>query len=97
MYYVKIIDYTTDTCQGNKLSTITALMETDIDKIVSKLSPSNILLSDIDYYINVPITDSIRLDEIESRLDFNIDCQVYTHENFSTICVMKMEDDTNER
>ena len=42
MYYVKIIDYTTDTCQGDKLSTITALMETDIDKIVNRLSSSNI-------------------------------------------------------
>lgn len=89
MHYVKIVDYTTDTCQGDKLSTITALMETDIDKIVNRLSSSNIPLNDIDYYINVPITDSIKLDEIESRLDFNIDCKVYKHENFSTICIRK--------
>ena len=89
MYYVKIVDYTTDTCQGDKLSTITALMETDIDKIVNRLSSSNIPLTDIDYYINVPITDSIKLDKIESRLDFNIDCHVYKHENFSTIVLEK--------
>ena len=97
MYYVKIIDYTTDTCQGDKLSTITALMETDIDKIVNSYPHQIYHLTDINYYINVPITDSIKLDEIESRLDFNIDCQVYKHENFLTICIRKMEDGYYER